>query len=42
MVTDKPGSYGVARRALMPETIHSKETLREQSGGTIPPADPGA
>jgi putative transposase len=25
VVTDKPGSYGVARRALMPETIHSKE-----------------
>jgi putative transposase len=24
-VTDKLGSYGVARRALMPETIHSHD-----------------
>ena len=39
LVTDKLRSYSAAHRIIMPSVIHVTETLRQQPGRSLPPAD---
>ena len=40
LVTDKLRSYCAAHRTIMPSVIHVTETLRQQPGRSLPPANP--
>jgi len=40
LVTDKLRSYSAAHRIIMPSVIHVTETLRQQPGRSLPPANP--